>query len=252
MIDYFHLEKYGVTAVNYNRDLETFPVLKEILHRIVGHDIYYSPTDMGVNVIKDCIVDDEGCKKAACDEVIRRYFKTLVDVKKGLVSSEAPQRVKLLMNELGLSVDDREVVKEAEKKKKKSGCPSAAIMIGKKIVVGRQTDLLSPISATFLNAIKVLTKIPDDVLLISPNVLEPILDIKRRVSNFYERTLKLDEVLIALSICSATNPVVKEALDKLENLKDSQLHATYLIPDNEMIVLNNLGINATCDVEANL
>ena len=252
MIDYFHLEKYGITAVNYNRDLETFPILREILHRIVGKDIYYSPTDMGVNVIKDCIVDDELAKKAACDEVIRRYFKTLVDVKKGLVPPSAAEKVLLLMNELGISVNDRVVVKAAEDKKEISGKPSAAFMVGKKIVVGRQTDLLSPISAAFLNTIKVLTKIPDDVLLISPNVLEPILDIKRKTSNFYERTLKLNEVLIALSICSATNPVVSQALDKLSKLKDSQLHATYMIPDDEMIILNNLGVNATCDTEANI
>ena len=252
MIDYFHLEKYGITAVNYNRDLETFPVLKEIIHRIVGKDIYYSPTDMGVNVIKDCIIDDEGCKRAACDEVIRRYYKTLVDVKKGLVGSDAAERVLLLMNELGISINDRPVVSAAENKKEKSGSPSAAMMVGKKIVVGRQTELLSPISSTFLNTIKVLTKIPDEVLLISPNVLEPILEVKRKISNFYERTLKIDEVLIALSICSATNPVVQQALDKIDQLRGSQLHATYLIPDDEMIVLNNLGINATCEIEANI
>lgn len=250
MIDYYHLEKYGITAVNYNRDLETFPVLKEILHRITGKDIYYSPTDMGVNVIKDCITNEKVVEEASCNEIIRRYYKSLVDLKKGLVDDEVPERIKLLMNSLNLTEEDRIVVQAAKDKKKESKKPSAAIQIGKKFIKGRKTNYLSPVSSTILNAIKELTKIPDDVLLISPNVIEPIIKIKHKTSNFSEKTLKLNEVLIALSICSATNPIVVEALNKLDKLKGSQMHATYLIPDDEMVTLNNLGINVTCDTDS--
>ena len=253
MIDYFHLEKYGKTAVNYNRDLETFPVLKEILTRILGESIYYSPTDMGVNVIGQCITDDAVAHQAAKDEIIRRYLRALVDLKKGVVEPEVPERIKLLMNELGISEEDRAVIAHANEKREKSGdLPSACIQIDKKFVVGRRTDFLSPVSSTFLNAIKVLTKIPDEVELIAPLVLEPILEIKNRTSNFKEAYLGLGEVLIALSISSTTNPVVKRALESMDQLHGAQLHATHMIPDEEMVILANLGIDVTCGTEIDL
>ena len=252
MIDYFHLEKYGVTAVNYNRDLEVFPVLKNIIHKIVGKDIYFSPTDMGVNVIGKCIVDDEGVRKASKDEIIRRYYKSLVDQKKGIVGPEVPQRIKCLMNELNISEKEREVVKHAFEKKEKSGMHSACIEIDGKFITGRQTNLLSPVASVLLNAIKYLTHIKDDVDLLSPSILEPIIKMKDKTLNFKEQTLSLNEVLLALSICSATNPIVGEAIENLSKLNHAQLHATYRIPDNDAIILNNLGINSTCEVEANL
>ena len=253
MIDHFHLEKYGTKAVNYNRDLETFPVLKEILTRITGQTIYYSPTDMGVNVIGECITDDKAVRTAAKDEIIRRYYRALVDLKKGIVSPEVPERIKLLMNELDISEKDRLVTEKAEEKRKKSGnLPSACLKIGKKYIVGRKTKNLSPISATFLNALKTISKIPDEVDLISPTVLEPILEIKNKTSNFKESHLKLGEVLIALSICSTTNPTVKTTLGNLDKLKSSELHSTHMITDDEMIVLSNLGINATCGTEIDI
>ncbi|MBR0431874.1 DUF1846 domain-containing protein [Candidatus Saccharibacteria bacterium] len=252
MIDYFHLEKYGKPAVNYNRDLEIFPVLKEILHRIVGKDIYYSPTDMGVNVIGKCITDNKLAEQASKDEVIRRYFKSLVDVKRGIVDDSVPEKIKLLMNELNISEHDRAVVLKAEEKKAKCNLPSACLNIGRRFITGRKTGYLSPISSTMLNTLKTLTKIPDEVDLISPNVLEPILEIKNQTSNFKESYLKLGEVLIALSMCSTTNPIVKKALDNLNKLSGAQLHATYMIPDDEIIILNNLGINATCDTEIDI
>ena len=184
MIDNFHLEKYGISAVNYNRDLETFPVLKEILTRVTGKTVYYSPTDMGVNVIGDCITDEKAVKKAAKDEIIRRYLRSLTDLKKGIIDETVPKRIKLLMNELEISEKDRPVIEKAEEKRLKSGDrPSACVQIGKKYIVGRKTDYLSPISSTFLNAIKTLTKIPDSVDLISPTVLKPILKIKNQTSN---------------------------------------------------------------------
>ncbi|MDO4398698.1 MAG: DUF1846 family protein [Candidatus Saccharibacteria bacterium] len=250
MIDYFHLEKYGVTAVNYNRDLETFPVLKEILTRINGKSIYFSPTDMGVNVIGKCITDDKAVQRAAKDEIIRRYYRALVDLKKGAVDEAVPERIKLLMNELEISERDRAVATEAVKKREQSGnLPSACIKIGKKYVTGRKTGYLSPISSTMINAIKTISRIPDEMDLIASAVLEPILETKNKTSNFKESYLKVGEVLIALSICSSTNPVVKKALDNLEKLSGAQLHATHMIPDDEMIVLSNLGIDATCGTE---
>ena len=254
MIDYFHLEKYGVPAVNYNRDLETFPVLKEILTRITGKTIYYSPTDMGVNVIGECITDDKAIQRAAKDEIIRRYFRALTDVKKGLVGPEVPERIKLLMNELGISEDDRVVIDAANDKRIKSGnLPSAAIKVGsKKCIVGRKTGYLSPISSTMLNVLKTINKIPDEVDLIAPMVLEPILEIKNKTSNFRESYLKIGEVLIALSICSTTNPVAKKALESLDKLRDAQLHATHMIPDDELVILSNLGIDATCGTEIDI
>ena len=253
MIDHFHLEKYGTTAVNYNRDLETFPVLKEILNRITGKTIYYSPTDMGVNVIGECITDDKAVQKAAKDEIIRRYYRALTDLKKGVVDKEVPERIKLLMNELNITENDRTVaLKAAEKREKANGLPSAAIQVGRKFVVGRKTGYLSPISAVMLNTLKVLNKIPDEVDLIAPAVLEPILEIKNKTSNFKESNLKIGEVLIALSICSTTNPVVKKILDNLDKLQGAELHSTHMITDDEMIVLSNLGINATCGIEIDI
>ena len=154
------------------------------------------------------------------------------------------------MNELEISEKDRTVAIEAAKKREKSGnLPSACIKVDKKYIVGRKTNCLSPLSSTMINAIKAISKIPDEMDLIAPAVLEPILSIKNKTSNFQENYLKIGEVLIALSICSTTNPVVKKALDNLEKFKGAQLHATHMIPDDEMIVLSNLGIDATCGTE---
>lgn len=253
MIDHFHLDKYGVKAVNYNRDLETFPVLKEILHRITGKTVYYSPTDMGVNVIGECITDDKAVRRAAENEIIRRYYRALTDLKKGAVTSEVPERIKLLMNELNISEKDRLVVQKANEKRIASGnLPSACIYVGKKYIVGRKTGYLSPISATILNSLKSINKIPDEVDLISPNVLEPILEIKNKTSNFKESYLKLGEVLIALSICSTTNPIVSKILKNLDKFQDTELHSTHMLTDDELIILNNLGINATCGTEVDI
>lgn len=249
MIDYFHLEKYGFPAINYNRDLEIFPVVKEILHRIMGRDVYYSPTDMGVNVIADCITDNNLAEEASKAEIIRRYLKSIVDVKKGVVPPETPETIKLLMNELNISENNRPVVTHALTKQSKSGLPSACVCVNRRYITGRKTGYLSPVSSTILNALKYLTKIPDEVDLISENILEPILEIKNETSNFKESYLKLNEVLIALSICSTTNPIAKKALDNLEKLKNCEFHATYLLPDDEVIILNNLGLNVTCSSE---
>jgi uncharacterized protein (UPF0371 family) len=185
---------------------------------------------------------------------VRRYYRALTDLKKGLVGPEVPERIKLLMNELGISEKDRLVASAAEEKRQKSGnLPAAAISIGtKKIVVGRKTGILSPVSSTFINALKTISKIPDEVDLIAPTVLEPILEIKNKTSNFKESYLKIGEVLIALSICSTTNPVVKKVLENLDKLSGAELHATHMITDDEMVVLSNLGINATSGTEIDI
>ena len=250
MIDYFHLEKYGITAVNYNRDLETFPVLKEILNRITGKTIYYSPTDMGVNVIGECITDDKAVQRAALNEIVRRYYRALTDLKKGVCGPEVPERIKLLMNELGISEQSRLVAAKAEEKRVNSGgLPSACIQVGKRFITGRKTGYLSPVSAAMLNALKTISRIPDEVDLIAPAVLEPILEIKNKTSNFKESYLKLGEVLIALSICSTTNPVVKKVLENLDKLNGAELHSTHMLTDDELVILSNLGINATSGTE---
>ena len=250
MIDYFHLEKYGIPAVNYNRDLETFPVLREILYRITGKNIYYSPTDMGVNVIGECITDDKAIQQAAKDEIIRRFYRANADLKKGTFPPDAPERIKLLMNELGLTEEDRKVaIKAKEKQLSANNLPSACVQIGRQFIAGRKTDILSPISSTILNALKTISHIPDEVDLIAPAVLKPILEIKNKTSNFEESYLKLGEVLIALSICSTTNPVVKRVLENLDKLRDTELHSTHLISDDELVILSNLGVNATCGTD---
>ena len=187
MIDYFHLEKYGITSVNYNRDLEVFPVLKNILNKITNRDIYFSPTDMGVNSIGDCIVDEDIVKEAAKNEIIRRYYNARCDYKKGLVDASTVERIKLLMNELNISEQDRDVVLPALNKKEivKKHVVSLKLPNGK-IITGKETELLSPASSLILNAVKELTNIPDDVYLISPSILEPILKYKTQSNKNYK------------------------------------------------------------------
>lgn len=246
MIDFFHLEAYNESTVNYNRDLEVFPVLKSILKKIMNEDIYNSPTDMGVNMIGFCINNDDALKEAACQEIIRRYYNALVDLKKGQVDEDVPERIRLLMNELSLNSDNRKVIKYALDKQEKTNCPSMSIQIGKKFITGRQTELLSAPSSLFINAIKHLSNIPDEVKLLSPNVLEPIIKTKK-ITNQQNSILNLSEVLIALSICSATNPIIEEALTNINKLANCEAHATYIINSDELKILKKLSINVTCE-----
>ena len=244
MIDSFHLEAYNKVAVNYNRDLEVFPVLKNILNKITDSDIYKSPTDMGVNTIGKCINDDDVVRKAANDEIIRRYLNSLVDYKKGLVTIDTVNRIKVLMDELNISVADRSVVKAALDKANQISKHVIALKLPNgKIITGRETNILSPASALLLNAIKELTKIPDSVYLLSPSVLEPILKIK----NDHDKLLHLNEVLIALSICSVTNPTAEKALSNLKKLESLEAHASYIVSGEDLRVLKSLNINLTCE-----
>jgi len=242
-IDSFHLSEYNITAVNYNRDLQTFPILKAILNRITGKDIYKSPTDMGVNMIKDCIIDNEVIEDAAKKEIVRRYYQEKVNYKTGLVTSEVPERIKVLMNELEIdenTFDTRKI--SLEKSKITNRNVLALKLTNRKIITGKETELLSAPSSLIINAIKVLSKIPDNINLLSPSILEPIL--KQRKNN---TPLQLPEVMIALSICSVTNPMVEKALSCLNKLKNCDAHATYIVTNGDKKVLTELGIRLTCE-----
>ena len=248
MIDSFHLEKYGITSVNYNRDLAVFPVLKSILHKITGEDIYYSPTDMGVNMIGSCIDDDEAICAASRQEIIRRYYKALCDYKTGDADEEVYKRIKVLMNELEIDpLKERKVINVARDKSSNEDLPVIAMELANgKIITGKKTEILSPASSLILNTVKELTKIPDDVDLLSKSVLEPILKLKP-LGNHTSNSLNLEEVLIALSICSATNPIVKRALKNLSKLSGLEAHASFMVYNGDLNTLKRLNINLTCD-----
>ena len=250
MIDYFHLEKYGITSVNYNRDLEVFPVLKNIINKISGRDIYYSPTDMGVNVIGKCIENDEGVQIASKNEIIRRYYKALNDFKLGTGSYEVCERIKLLMNELSIDSNDRKVVKVALDKKEEKNSHIVAIELNKDVIVtGKKTEFLSPASSALINALKYFTKIPDEVHLLAPTVLEPIKKLKEKRLKKIDTALELDEVLICLSICAVTNPIVDKALKNLDKLKGCEAHSTYIVSRNDLEIFNNLQVNLTSEAD---
>ena len=248
MIDSFHLEAYGENAVNYNRDLSTFPILKNILQKITGKEIYKSPTDMGVNMIKGCITDDKVVRKAAEMEIIRRYYNALCEYKQELCSKEVVERIEIMMNKLGLSTKDRKVATAALEKEAKEKKNVVAIELPNgKIVTGKESELLSGASTMIINALKVLTDIPDDVYLLSPSVLEAIFKIKKNTSYRTSYSLNVQEVLIALSICSNTDPVIEKVISKIEDLRGSEAHSTYIMEQSELNVLKNLGINLTCE-----
>ena len=248
MIDSFHLEKYGITSVNYNRDLEVFPVLKSILYKIIGKDIYYSPTDMGVNMIGFCIDNDEDVCKASRQEIIRRYYKSLCDYKIGDAEEDVYKRIRILMNELKIDpLKERPVINVAREKSSLEDLPVIAMELSNgKIITGKKTEILSPASSLILNAIKEINNIPDDVDLLSKSVLEPILKLKP-LSNHSSKSLNLEEVLITLSICSVTNPIIKKAIKNLNKLSGLEAHASFMVYNGDLNTLKRLNINLTCD-----
>ena len=248
MIDPFHLEAYGENAINYNRDISTFPILKNILLKITGKEIYKSPTDMGVNMIKTCIIDDDVVEEASRQEIIRRYYNILCDYKQGICSEDTVERIKGLMDKLGLTLADREVAKVALNKSEKEGCNAIAIKLpNNEVITGKESDLLSSASAAVLNAVKEITKIPDEEFLLSPTVLNGIFKMKKKTSYKTSYCLNLQEVLIALSICSITNPIIEKAINNLSKLRGCEAHSSYIIEKSELNVLKNLGINLTCE-----
>lgn len=248
MIDPFHLEAYGEYAVNYNRDISTFPILKNILLKITGKEIYKSPTDMGVNMIKQCITNQEIVKKAATDEIIRRYYNALCDCKQKICEEDVVERAKALMDKLDLSPSDRKVAIVANEKAKERNVNMLAIELNNgKIITGKESKILSCTSAAFLNAIKEITGIPDQEYLLSPTILDGIYKMKQKTSYNTSYFLNLPEVLIALSICSVTNPIIEKALNELEQLRGADAHSSYIIEKSELNALKNLGINLTCE-----
>lgn len=247
MIDPFHLEAYNEMAVNYNRDVETFPILKNILNKVSQKDIYKSPTDMGVNMIGFCITDDDIVIESAKKEIVRRYYHETSNYRLGLTDEETCKKIKLLMNEVSIDENYLDVIKPALEKRNKEGVPVISIKIGKKIITGKQTNLLTPASSVILNAIKYLSKIPDDINLLSPKVLEPMLKLKSELNNGHRLTLP--EVLTALSICSVTNAMSEKAISCLNKLKDSEAHATYIVDNGDKKTLKDLNVNLTCEAE---
>ena len=248
LIDEFHLKKYGIEAVNYNRDIETFPILKNILKKVLKKNLYYSPTDMGVNMIGFCITNNEAVELASKKEIVRRYYNELNNYKMGLCDEDSFKKIKKLMNKLNIDESILDVVKPAlDKKELENGTPVIAMKIDNKIITGKQSELMSAPGAAIINAIKYLSKIPDDIHLLSPTVLEPILKLKKEMNS--GNRLLLSEVLTALSICSVTNPLAAKALSFIPKIKNSEAHSTYIINGNDKIVLKELNINVTCENE---
>ena len=247
MIDPFHLEAYGITAINYNRDIEAFPVLKNILSKLNNNDIYKSPTDMGVNMVGYCITNNNIVEDASKKEIVRRYYNEQNNYKLGLTDYDTVEKVKLLMNELNIDDTYLDVIKPALDKKRQKHAEVIALKINKKIITGKQTNILTPASSLIINSIKYLSKIPDDIDLLSPNVLEPMMKLKKMLDN--NSRLTLPEVLTALSICSVTNPSIEKAISCLNKLKDCEAHATYIVEDGDKKTLKELKINLTCESE---
>ena len=248
MIDPWHLEAYGKTTVNYNRDVEIFPVLKATFDKIYGKCPYKSPTDMGVNMAGNCIIDDEACREASKQEIIRRYFKALVENAKNDMNSDEVFQLELLMNQAGISVEDRPCVSLARKKENETGAPAAAMeLCDGTLITGKTSDLLGCSSALLLNALKHLAGIDDDVLLISPEVIRPVQKLKLGYLKNKNPRLHTDETLLALSISAVRDENAAKAMDQLKNLKNAEMHTTVILTEVDSSLLNKIGIRVTSD-----
>lgn len=248
MIDPFHLEAYGKTTVNYNRDVEIFPVLKAMFDKIVGECPYKSPTDMGVNMVGNCIFDDDAVCEASRQEIVRRYYTALCGQRQGTITEDTVYKLELLMKKAGVGIHDRKVVSPALQKAALTGAPAAAMELADgTIVTGKTSDLLGASSALLLNALKVLGGISDDIHLISPVIIEPIQHLK--VDHLGNRNPRLhtDEVLIALSICAATNPTAELAMEQLYKLRGCEVHSSVILSQVDEKVFRRLGVNITCE-----
>lgn len=248
MIDPFHLEAYGTTAVNYNRDIEIFPVLNAMLVRILGESPYKSPTDMGVNMILDCIENDAAVREASKNEIIRRYYTALCQVRKGNSENDEVYKLELLMEKAHASVSDRKVVAAANEKADLTGRPAAAIeMPDGTILTGKTSELLGASSAMMLNALKYLAHIPNEVDLISPIIIEPICYLKTSHLGNNNPRLHTDEVLIALSICALTDINARKAMEEINKLQDCEVHSSVILAQVDVNVFRKIGINLTCE-----
>ena len=248
MIDPFHMEAYGVTTVNYNRDVEAFPVLVAMFEKILGDCPYKSPTDMGVNMVGNCIVDDEAVREASRQEIIRRYYDALCEQKKGKAPEELVPKLELLMRKVGTTAEKRKVVAAALAREEETGAPAAAMELPDgRIITGRTSDLLGASSALLLNALKALAGMQDALHLMSPVVLDPIQHLK--VDHLGNRNPRLhtDETLIALSICAATNTMAELAMEQLSKLRGCEVHSTVILSAVDEKVFKRLGVNLTCE-----
>lgn len=248
VIDHFHLSAHGESTVNYNRDVEAFPLLKTLLERVTGTTPYQSPTDMGVNMAGNCITDDDACRHASQQEIIRRYFKTLVDEAREGLDSTQSDRAAVVMAKAGLKAEDRVVIEPARAREEETGLPAAAIELADgKIVTGRTTDLLGCSSAMLLNALKQLAGIADDSHLLSAASIAPIQKLKTVHLGSQNPRLHTDEVLIALSVSAADNEDAQRALEQLQNLRGCDIHTTTILGSVDEGIFRNLGVLVTSD-----
>ena len=248
MIDPFHLEAYGKTTVNYNRDVEIFPVLNAMFETILGESPYKSPTDMGVNMAGNCIIDDEAVCEAAKQEIIRRYYTGMCDFRKGLISEEEVMKLELLMKQASVTVEDRKVVSAALEKEKATGGPAAAMELPDgSVITGRTSNLLGAVSALLLNALKHFANIDDEILLMSPHVIEPIMALKVNHLGNSNPRMHTDETLIALSICANTDENAKKAMEQIAKLRGCEVHSTVILSSVDERIFKRLGINLTCE-----
>ena len=252
MIDPFHLEAYGETTVNYNRDVEIFPVLNAMFENILGESPYKSPTDMGVNMAGNCIVDDEVTCKAASDEIIRRYYVGLCDRRKGLISDDEVTKLSLLMKQANINPESRKTVEVSLKKEAETGAPAAAMELPDgTLLTGRTSDLLGAASGLLLNALKHMAGLDDSILLMSPHVIEPIMDLKVNHLGNNNPRIHTDETLLALSICATTDDNAKRAMEQISNLRGCEVHSTVILSPVDERIFKRLGINLTCEPKYN-
>ena len=248
MIDPFHLEAYGITTVNYNRDIEIFPVLNTMFDLILGESPYKSPTDMGVNMAGNCIIDDDVVCAAANQEIIRRYYAALANQTKGLGAKDEAYKISLLMKQNKLTTADRPVVAPALERAKETGAPAAAIELPDgRIITGKTSNLLGACSAMLVNALKALAKVPKEVDILDASVIEPIQRLKVDSFGSNNPRLHTDEILIALAMSAVTNPTAKLAMGQLPKLRDTEAHASVLLSEIDIRVLKNLGIRLTTE-----
>ncbi|MBQ6280449.1 MAG: DUF1846 domain-containing protein [Oscillospiraceae bacterium] len=247
MIDPFHLAAYGVTTVNYNRDVEVFPVLQAIFEQIMGKSPYQSPTDMGVNMIGSCIMDEEACCNASLQEIVRRYYKALCDRRKGMGTDETVFKLELLMKQAGITAGIRPVIAAAEAAEEETGLPAVAIELPDgQIVIGGTSELMGPSAAGLLNALKALSGIPRHYHVISRSALEPIQKLKIQRLGSRNPRLHSDEILIALAISASFNDMAIPAIEQLGTLKGCEAHSTVILSGPDADVYNRLGLRVTC------
>lgn len=249
MIDPFHLDAYGVTTVNYNRDVEVFPVLNAIFEQILGSSPYKSPTDMGVNMAGKCIIDDEACQEASRQEIIRRYYQALYDQKKDIIGAkEIVYKLQLLMKQASISSEDRKVIPAAMMRQENTGHPAAAIQLSDgQVITGKTSDLLGASAAVLLNALKTLGGIDHKLHLVSRAAIEPIQALKTDYLGSRNPRLHTDEILIALSISAASDDSARLALAQLPKLKGCEVHSTVILSSVDEKVFKKLGMHLTCE-----